>query len=108
METGIQPRYIIRLADVQELAYLATVADDLKNFVPPEFEITSEAARLSNRAHTILQRVLGADVARVYGPPEEPEDTRADLHGRIRQLLYGPPDEPEDTRADELEEDTRA
>lgn len=86
METGIQPRYIIRLADVQELAYLATVADDLKNFVPPEFEVASEAARLSNRAHTILQRVLGADVARVYGPPEEPEDTRAD----------------------ELEEDTRA
>lgn len=62
----IQPRYTVTLADVQQLAQLASLTDDLKNYVPPECEIASEAARAVNRAHNLLQRVLGEDVARIY------------------------------------------
>jgi hypothetical protein len=66
----IQPRYTVTLADVQQLAQLVSLADDLKNYVPPECEIASEAAIAVNRAHNLLQRVLGEDVARIY-PDEE-------------------------------------
>lgn len=70
---AIQPRYTLRLDDVRQLAQLASLADDLKNHVPPECPIASEAVVAVNRAHTLLQRVLGADVATVYGP-HEPEE----------------------------------
>lgn len=73
MHTAIQPRYTLRLDDVRQLAQLASLADDLKNYVPPESPIGSEAVVAINCAHALLQRVLGADVARVYGP-EEPEE----------------------------------
>lgn len=74
MEIDIQPRYTVRLDDVRQLAQLATVADELKNYVPPECEIASEAAVAVNRAHNLLQRVLGADTALVYGPHDDIEE----------------------------------
>lgn len=70
---GTEPRYVIRLSDVRQLARLASLADDLKNYIPLGCAIVGEAADMVARSHNTLQRVLGADAARVYGPAEREE-----------------------------------
>lgn len=67
--------YAAALDDIRLLADVTAQLDHMKNLLPAECAAVHESFVLVNQAHTILERILGDDVALVYAQIDEEQPT---------------------------------